>query len=115
MKDNTEKVLSVTTEGIIKSYPQKYIKSNKTRIINEKIEYKSTKELLDRVNTNKLIEGYDKRIKSKDYKIYILALREFKYEFDKWLDKLFESSTEEGNSLRTIAKRSNNKLNKVNI
>lgn len=113
MKDNTEKVLSVTTEGIIKSYPQKYIKTNKTRIINEKIEYESTKELLDKVNQNKLIEGFNKRIKSMTYKIYFLSLKEFQYEFDKWLEKLSNISTEEGNSLNTIAKR-NKELTLIN-
>lgn len=114
-EDKIEKVLSVTTEGIIKSYPQKYIKTKKSRITNEKIDYISSQELLDRVSTNKLINGYNKRIKSMSYKIYFLSLKEFKYEFEKWLDKLFKLSNEEGNSLNTIAKRDNKlKLNIVN-
>lgn len=109
IKDNSEKVLSVTTEGIIKSYPQKYIKTKKTKIINNKVDYISSKELLVRVKTNKLIENYNKRIKSMNYQIIILSWKEFEYQFDKWLNKLFEISTEEGNSLNTISKR-NNKL-----
>src|SRR6185369_2954459 len=111
-EDKIEKVLSVTIEGIIKSYPQKYIKSKKSRIINKKIYYISSQELLDKVSTNKLIDGYNKRIKSMSYKIYFLSLKEFQYEFEKWLDKLYNYSTEEGNSLSTIAKRGNKlKLN----
>lgn len=104
-KDNSEKILSVNTEGIIKSYPQKYIKTKKIKITNNKVDYISSIELLERVKTNKLIENYNKRIKSMNYQIIILLWKEFEYQFDKWLNKLFEISTEEGNSLNTISKR----------
>lgn len=105
IKDRYEKVKSVTTKGIIKSYPQKYIKTKKIKIINNKVDYTSSIELLDKVKTNKLIENYDKRIKNMSYKILLLSWKEFEYDFDKWLGKLFDISTEEGNTLSIIAKR----------
>ncbi len=112
-KSKYEKVLSVAN-GIIKSYPQKKIIVKKVRVINEKIDFVSNTDLLIRVESNRLTEQYNKRIKKMIYKAAIFYCKEFQKDFDNWLEKLSSISTEEGNSLKTISKR-NNKFNKTTI
>lgn len=103
-KNKYEKVLSIN-KGIIKSYPQKKIIVKKTRVINNRVDFESDIVLLERVNNNKLTEQYNKRIKRMVYKAAIFYWKEFQKDFDNWLDRLANISSEDGNSLQDINKR----------
>jgi hypothetical protein len=103
-KNKYEKVLSIN-KGIIKSYPQKKIIVKKTRVVNNRVDFESDIVLLERVNNNKLTEQYNKRIKRMVYKAAIFYWKEFQKDFDNWLDRLANISSEDGNSLQDINKR----------
>lgn len=104
-----EKVLSIN-KGIIKSYPQKYIEIKRKKIINKQIDFISDDILLERVKINKLIEDYNKRIKRMSYRTTLQQLKEFERDFNIWLDKVDNLSTEEGNTLKDI----NNRKHEIN-
>jgi hypothetical protein len=108
-KNKYEKVLSIN-KGIIKSYPQKKIIVKKSRVINEKIDFESDIKLLERVNSKRLVEQYNKRIKRMVYKAAVFYWKEFEKDFDNWLKRLSAISTEDGNNLQTIRNRNNTKI-----
>lgn len=107
-------IVSVTKEGNVKFYPLKYIKTKKIKVFNKKINFTSSKELLNRVEYNRHLESYSKRLKKTAYKCAIIYWKEFEYEFDKWLLKLSSISTEEGNTLKEISNRNLNINTQIN-